>query len=42
MILQGYTEDQLNECIRVYEDLNVWQISGDRSMILFLEDMGDD
>jgi DNA replication licensing factor MCM7 len=30
---KGYTQQQLDQCLKEYEDLNVWQISGNRTQI---------
>ncbi|KAK4058734.1 DNA replication licensing factor MCM7 [Microbotryomycetes sp. JL221] len=40
VIAKGFTEDQLNECIETYAELDVWQLEANATVLRFLD--GDD
>ncbi|KAK4053032.1 DNA replication licensing factor MCM7 [Microbotryomycetes sp. JL201] len=37
VIAKGFTEDQLNECIEAYSELDVWQLEGNGTILRFLD-----
>ena len=37
VLSRGRTREDLNNCMREYEDLNVWFVNPDRTMIRFID-----
>ena len=33
---KGFSDDQLKECLRTYEDLNIWQLNTVRTRVTFV------
>ena len=35
-VLKGMTKQQVDLCVKTYEDMNVWQVSTNRSRLTFV------
>lgn len=33
---KGFKPDQVDNCLRIYEDLNIWQVNATRTTITFI------